>query len=213
MTAAGSCITYSNHARIVREVLEELGILVEKVTHIPRIFSAQLLIEMGLRIEDVQRAGGWLKDCLGTAFIIISLSHEGLLDLAMFRKDGTDYQCFGDPRFHIAVPDELLDHALPALKTFRQQADAAVAAALEEGASADLKQPALIASQMARVMTVALVARVQDAIATAEAYPDNPFNADLQEHPLFRYVCTQPPKGCYAKNLVSGTMLVANTCT
>jgi len=153
----GRSISYNNHAKLVRDVLKALSILVEKVTHLSRIFAAQLLIAMGLRVEDVQRAGGWLKDCLGTAYIIISLSPEALLALAMWRKDGADFQCFADPRFHIAVPDELLYHAMPALKTFREKADAAVAAAVADGAPADLKGPAMIASQMARVMTVALV--------------------------------------------------------
>jgi hypothetical protein len=170
----------------VREALEELAILTEKLTHIPRIFAAQLLIAMGLRVEDVPRAGGWLKDCLGTAYIIFSLSPDGLLALAMWRKDGSDYQCFGDPRFHIAVSDDLLYHALPQLKTFREKADAAVQAALEDGAPAALKQPALTASQMARVLTVATIARIQDAVATADQYPDNPFNADMMGHPDFR---------------------------
>lgn len=181
----GRSISYNNHAKLVRDVLKALSILVEKVTHLSRIFAAQLLIAMGLRVEDVQRAGGWLKDCLGTAYIIISLSPEALLALAMWRKDGADFQCFADPRFHIAVPDELLYHAMPALKTFREKADAAVAAAVADGASADLKGPAMVASQMARVMIVALVARIQDAIAKADTYPQNPFNADMRRRPLF----------------------------
>jgi hypothetical protein len=184
----GCPISYANHAKLVRDVLTVLGILAEKVTHLTRIFAAQLLITMGLRLEEVQRAGGWLKDCLGTAYIVMSLSPEGLLALAMWRKDGNDYQCFKDPRFHIAVPDELLYHAMPALKTFREKADAAVAAAVAEGASADLKGPALVASQMARVMTVALIARIQDAIAVGDQYPNNRFNADMLQHPLFRLV-------------------------
>jgi hypothetical protein len=184
----GSPISYANHARLVKEVLTVLGILAEKVTHLTRIFAAQLLITMGLRLEEVQRAGGWLKDCLGTAYIVMSLSPEGLLALAMWRKDGNDYQCFKDPRFHIAVPDELLYHAMPALRTFREKADAAVAAAVAEGAPAELKGPALVASQMARVMTVALIARIQDAIAVGDQYPNNKFNADMQQHPLFRLV-------------------------
>jgi hypothetical protein len=185
---AGCCISYQNHARLVSEVLAELSILVEKITHISRVFAAQLLTSMGLNIQDVQRAGGWLKDCLGTAYIVISLSPESLLALAMWRKDGNDFQCFGDPRFHIAVPDELLFHALPALKKFREKADALATAALAVGAAAELKKPALMASQLARVLTVAMVARVQDAIATADLYPDNPFNADMMQHPLFRCV-------------------------
>lgn len=185
VAATGTAISYNNHANLVRAVLKVLGILVEKVTHLSRIFAAQLLVAMGLRVEDVQRAGGWLKDCLGTAYIVISLSPEGLLALAMWRKDGNDYQCFADPRFHIAVPDELLYHAMPALKDFREKADAAVAAALAEGAPAELKGPALTASQVARVMTVALIARIQDAIAVGHKYPDNPFNADMKKHPLF----------------------------
>jgi hypothetical protein len=160
--------------------------LVEKVTHLTRIFAAQLLVAMGLRVEDVQRAGGWLKDCLGTAYIIISLSPEALLALGMWRKDGNDHQCFDDPRFHIAVPEELLHHALPALKGFQKQVDALAQAALAEGAAAALKEPALRASQLARVITVALTVGVQDAIATCHKYPDNPFNQDMMQHPKFR---------------------------
>lgn len=121
----------------MRETLVELAILVEKVTHLSRIFAAQLLIAMGLRVEDVQRAGGSLKDCLGTAYIIIALSPESLLALAMWRKVGSDFQCFGDPRFHIAVPDELLFHALPALKKFRQKAVALADQAMAPGAPAE----------------------------------------------------------------------------
>jgi hypothetical protein len=170
----------------VRETLVELAILVEKVTHLSRIFAAQLLIAMGLRVEDVQRAGGWLKDCLGTAYIIIALSPESLLALAMWRKDGSDFQCFGDSRLHIAVPDELLFHALPALKKFRQKAVALADQAMAPGAPAELKRPALMAAQVMRVITVATVARIQDAIAVGDQYPDNPFNADIMKHPLYR---------------------------
>lgn len=77
----------------------------------------------------------------------------------------------------------------PPLKTFREKADAAVAAAVAEGAPADLKGPALIASQTAHVMTVALIAGIQDAIAVGDQYPNNRFNADMQKHPLFGLVC------------------------
>jgi hypothetical protein len=171
----------------VREALKAVSILVEKVTHITRIFAAQLLIAMGLRVEDVQRAGGWLKDCLGTAYIIISLSPEALLALAMWRKDGNDYQCFTDPRFYIAVPDDLLFHALPVLKTFQQKTEALKLASAADGATAALKERALRADQLARVMRVTVTARVQDAIVTAEEYPNNPFNVDMMEHPKFRW--------------------------
>lgn len=81
-----------SYAKLVRDVLTVLKILAEKVTYLTRIFAAQLLITMGLRLDEVQCAGGWLKDCLGTAYIVMSLSPETLLALAMCRKDGDDYQ-------------------------------------------------------------------------------------------------------------------------
>lgn len=50
-----------------------------------------------------------------------------------------------------------------------------------------MKRPALMAAQVMRVITVATVARIQDAIAVGDQYPDNPFNADIMKHPLYRW--------------------------
>lgn len=103
--------------------------------------------------------------------------------LAMWRTDDADLQSFADPRFFIAVPDELLQHAMPALAAFEEQA----AQLLAEAADKEGKQVAAAAQRLAMVMRVCLVARIQDAIATAEQYPANPFNADMQQSPLFRW--------------------------
>lgn len=157
--------------------------MLDKLTHIARVYGAQLLVAMGVDLQAVQRAGGWLQDSLGTAYIVCALCPQALLALAMWRADDSDMQCFADPRFFIAVPDELLYHALPALKAF-EEASAELVAASD---SRDSKQAAMTAQQLAMVMRICLVARIQDAIATAESYPGNPFNADMLQHPLFRY--------------------------
>ena len=181
MTAA-TPISYSQHCALLNEAFEASELLLDKLTHIARIYGAQLLVAMGVDLQAVQRAGGWLQDSLGTAYIICALCPQAMLALAMWRTDDSDMQCFADPRFFIAVPDELLYHALPALKGFEEAAAELVAAA----SGKDAKQAAMTAQQLATVMRVCLVARIQDAIATAETYPNNPFNADMQRHPLFR---------------------------
>jgi hypothetical protein len=175
-------ISYSQHCALLDEAFAVSELLLDKLTHIARIYGAQLLVTMGVDLQAVQRAGGWLQDSLGTAYIVCALCPQALLALAMWRTDDSDMQCFADPRFFIAIPDELLYHALPALKGFEAAADALVAAADgKEG-----KQAAMAAKQLATVMRICLVARIQDAIATAETYPNSPFNADMQRHPLFR---------------------------
>lgn len=211
---AGCSISYPNHARLVKQALAALSILVEKVTHLSRVFATQLMISMGLSPEEAQRAGGWLKDSFGTAYIIFSLSPASLLALAMWRVEGHDMQCFGHPRFHISVPDELLFHALPALKGFREQADAMAQAATAPGAAAELKKPALLASQLARVLTVATVARIQDAIAEGERYPRNPFNADVMKHPLYRWVLSRsiPPATARAEAATAAPVVACAAC-
>jgi hypothetical protein len=71
---------------------------------------------------------------------------------------------------------------LPALKGFEDAAADLVAAT----SGKEAKQAAMAAQQLATVLRICLVARIQDAIATADDYPNNPFNADMQRHQLFR---------------------------
>lgn len=105
-------ISYSQHCALLNEAFEMSDLLLDKLTHIARIYGAQLLVAMGVDLQAVQRAGGWLQDSLGTAYIVCALCPQALLALAMWRTDDSDLQCFADPRFFIAVPDELLYHVL-----------------------------------------------------------------------------------------------------
>lgn len=172
-------MSYAQHSALFKGVFDACELLLDKLTHTARIYGAQLLIAMGVDLQAVQRAGGWLKDCLGTSYILCALCPQALLALAMWRTDDSDLQSFADPRFFIAVPDELLYYALPALKAFEE-------AAAELKAAAEAKEAAMAAETLAKVMRVCLIARIQDAVATAETYPNNPFNADMMQLPLFR---------------------------
>jgi hypothetical protein len=178
---AGVAISYSQHCALLVSAFCDADLVLDKITHIARVYGAQVLVAMGVDLQAVQRAGGWLQDTMGTSYIVCGLSPQALLALAGWRADDSDLQCFADPRFYIAVPDELVFHAMPALKPFED-----AAAQLMGSSDRDDKKAAQRAQQLAKVLRICLVARIQDAIATYQQYPASPFNADMHQHPTFQ---------------------------
>lgn len=181
----GTAISYTQHKAYIDKALGESQIYTDKSTHVPRVYAAELMNEMGVDLESIQRAGGWKQDSFGTAYIVFGHNPQALLSIALWRSDRVDYQCYYAPRMRIAVPIELVRHAWPGLEEFMAEVEEAVAAA----AAGDKSKADIAASKhLARVFYAVITIAIQDAIELADTYPHNPFIADMNQHPLFRCV-------------------------
>lgn len=180
---AGTSLSYNQHKTYIDNAFGDSGIHTDKSTHVPRVYAAILMMIMGVCLDAIQRSGGWKQDSLGTAYIVFAMNPQALLALGMWRSDNVDFQCFWEPRMRIAVPQELIDHAWPGLQQFTSQVEEAVtaAAAGDEAAAAAARH-----RHLARVFNAVITIAIQDAIELADVYPDNPFIADMKQHPLFR---------------------------
>lgn len=102
---------------------------------------------------------------------------EALLALALWpgaaQKDFTGYWA---ERFHVAVPEDLIQLLFPGLATLEQENAAAAAAG----------SPNKAASHFATVVRMGGTVVVQDALVLAEKSPDNPVHARLLKHPSFK---------------------------
>jgi hypothetical protein len=49
--SAGKILSYTQHASLMQQLFQELGVDTTKLTHELRIFAAQLLYEMGVPLE------------------------------------------------------------------------------------------------------------------------------------------------------------------
>lgn len=184
MTAmAGVPISYAQHRAYIEAALAAGEIFTDKSTHAPRVYGAQLLIDMGVDMELVQRAGGWKQDTCGTAYFCAALGPQALLALGMWRVVGTDYgSAFYDDRMVPAIPEDLVYHVMPSLCAFCEAAEAASKAAAAGDKSMRAAAGCLAT---AKVMRMALVVAIQDAVVLADTYPDNLLIRDLKGHAMF----------------------------
>lgn len=131
----------------------------------------------GPDVQVIQRVGHWLLDSFGTAYIVPGFTAEALLALAFWpgaaQKDFTGYWA---ERFHVAVPEQLIQLLMPGLATMEQQAAAACAAG----------NPNAEAENLCKVLRMGAVVVVQDALELAEQFPNNPVHSLLLEQPVFR---------------------------
>ncbi len=182
-TCAGTCLSYTQHKTYIDAALGDNNIYADKSTHVTRIYAATLMLTMGVPLEAIQRSGGWKQDSLGTSYIVFAMNPQALLALAMWRTDKVDNHCFYDPRMRAAVPQEFIEHAWPGLQQFIAEIEDAIPAALAgDKAAAEIARHRHIARVFHAVISVA----IQDAVELADTYPDNPFIADMKQHPLFR---------------------------
>lgn len=124
----------------------------------------------------IQRIGHWLLDAFGTAYIVPGFTAEALLALALWpgaaQKDFTSYWA---ARFHVAVPDELVELLMPGLGSMEAANQQAAAAGRPNKASVHLAQ----------VLRMGATVVVQDALELAEKFPHNPIHKLLREQPQF----------------------------
>ncbi|WIA17347.1 hypothetical protein OEZ85_014210 [Tetradesmus obliquus] len=176
-SVAGKEMSRNNHAKMMRKLFGQLGVETAKITHELRIFATQLMYEMGVSLEVIQRIGAWLLDPFGTAYIVPGFTAEALLALAFWagaaQKDFTGYWA---ERFMVAVPEELIQLLMPGMAAL----EAAVAAAIAAG------KPDAVAANLAKLLRMLAVVAVQDALELAAGYPGNPVHKMLLQHERFK---------------------------
>lgn len=128
-------------------------------------------------MQVIQRMGHWLLDAFGTAYIVPGFTAEALLALAFWpgaaQKDFTGYWA---ERFHVAVPEDLIEALMPGLSSLER--DIAQAAAGNK--------PDKAAVHMATILRMGATVVVQDALELAERFPNNPVHAMLLKKPSFQ---------------------------
>lgn len=134
-------------------------------------------------VQAIQRIGHWLLDSFGTAYIIPSFSPEALLALAFWPGAAQkDFRGFWAERFHVAVPEELIELLMPGLGRLQQWAEQQLTAA----AGKPVGRTAAQADNTAKVLRVGALVVVQDALELAEDYKDNLIHARLLENDTFK---------------------------
>ncbi len=132
-----------------------------------------------LLLKVIQRIGHWLLDSFGTAYIVPGFTAEALLALAFWpgaaQKDFTGYWA---ERFHVAVPELLIQLLMPGLAALEVEAAAAAAAG----------SPSAEADNLCKGLRMGAVVLVQDALELAEQFPNNPVHKILLEQQVFRWV-------------------------
>lgn len=163
-------ISYARHAQLYKSAFQAAGLVVDKTTHVQRVYGAQMMASKGADPQLVQRAGGWIQDSCGTAYIISGMTPQALLCLGNYRELQDFAAAYYDDRFRVAVPEELVDYVMPPLRAF-----AAAATAACEAVAAGDKSPAMVAAARcdgpAKVMRIAVLAAIQDALVLAGRFP------------------------------------------
>lgn len=125
----------------------------------------------------IQRIGHWLLDAFGTSYIVPGFTAEALLALGFWpgaaQKDFTGYWA---ERFHVAIPEVLVQLVMPGLADMEKEAAAATAAG----------QPDAEADNWCKVLRMGAVVVVQDALELAEEFPNNPVHNMLLKHEAFK---------------------------
>ena len=128
-------------------------------------------------LQVIQRIGHWLLDAFGTAYIVPGFTAEGLLALAFWpgaaQKDFTGYWA---ERFHVGVPEDLIQLLMPGLATLEMDNQQAVAAG----------KPSKEAAHLATVLRMGATVVVQDSLLLAKQFPRNPVHKMLLKMPSFR---------------------------
>lgn len=128
-------------------------------------------------LQVIQRIGHWLLDPFGTAYIVPGFTAEALLALAFWPGAAQkDFTGFWAERFHVAVPEELVQLLMPGLAALDQEAAAAAAAG----------KPDADTQNIVRVLRMGAVVVVTDALELAEDFPNNPVHAILLQNDTFR---------------------------
>lgn len=128
-------------------------------------------------MQVIQRIGHWLLDAFGTAYIVPGFTAEALLALAFWpgaaQKDFTGYWA---ERFHVAVPEDLVQALMPGLSSLEQEVAQAAAA----------NKPNKAAAHLATILRMGATVVVQDAVELAEQFPHNPVHAMLLQKDSFK---------------------------
>ena len=134
-----------------------------------------IVLSCKLVMQVIQRIGHWLLDSFGTAYIVPGFTAEALLALALWpgaaQKDFTGYWA---ERFHVAVPEQLVQLVMPGLAMLEQ----------EEAAAARQGKPSAV--NLCKVLRMGAVVVVQDALDLAENFPNNPAHALLLKQAAFQ---------------------------
>jgi hypothetical protein len=128
-------------------------------------------------LQVIQRIGHWLLDAFGTAYIVPGFTAEALLALSFWpgaaQKDFTGYWA---ERFHVAVPEDLIQLLMPGLATLEKDNQQAVAAG----------KPSKEAAHLATVLRMGATVVVQDSLLLAKQFPRNPVHKMLLDMETFR---------------------------
>ncbi len=128
-------------------------------------------------MQVIQRIGHWLLDAFGTAYIVPGFTAEALLALAFWpgaaQKDFTGYWA---ERFHVAVPEELIQLLMPGLATLEEEIALAAAAG----------KPSKAATHFAQLVRMGATVVVQDALVLADGFSNNPVHAMLLKKQTFQ---------------------------
>lgn len=136
--------------------------------------------------QAIQRIGHWLLDSFGTAYIVPSFNPEALLALGFWPGAAQkDFRGFWAERFHVAVPDELVQLVMPGLDRLQAWADEQQQAAATGKRAGRVAPEAGTTAQVLRVLAVVLV---QDALELAADYNNNPIHALLLQNSTFRCI-------------------------
>lgn len=128
-------------------------------------------------VQVIQQIGHWLLDAFGTAYIVPGFTAEALLALAFWpgaaQKDFTGYWA---ERFHVAVPEQLIQLVMPGLATLER----------ENRLAAKAGKPNKTAAHFASVVRMGATVVVQDALVLADQFSNNPVHAMLLKQPAFQ---------------------------
>jgi hypothetical protein len=126
----------------------------------------------------IQRIGHWLLDAFGTAYIVPGFTAEALLALAFWAGAAQkDFTAYWAERFHVAVPEDLIELLMPGLATMERE---------NVQAAADGKPPSKAATHLATVLRMGATVVVQDALVLAAKFPDNPVHDMLLQTASFK---------------------------
>jgi hypothetical protein len=128
-------------------------------------------------LQVIQRMGHWLLDAFGTAYIVPGFTAEALLALAYWPGAAQkDFSAFWAERFHVAVPEDLVQLLMPGLAALEQQSVQAAAAG----------KPSKSVTHLTSLLRKGAVIVVQDALELADAFANNPVHHMLQQQSSFQ---------------------------
>jgi hypothetical protein len=161
---------YSTMRGYYQYIIKLVGKDMHKSTHMPRIFSAEMLYELGISIADISAAGDWMLNHLCRTYIVPSLSPATLL-AANGWTHMNGFDSFYAPRFDAHVPDELIINLFPDLPRLREKVK---------------NEPSRKLQNFVKFVEFGAVVLIQDAFEEALELPQSPVYNFLLQNALFK---------------------------